>query len=168
GYPNDPQVADALRNAKPCDPANVTDRPPANDAAWVRTDEGGRFCVRMALVLDRYEASLSFAGTKLVDAARVDVKFDLARRPLSLRLDPEPRVIALDPAELSIEAVAETEDGSARGLRLVLGTDAAHTLAEATTNGSGRAAFRVPMEKIGPPGRGELHVAFVGDPDTSF
>ncbi len=172
GYPRDPQVEDALRTSRPCDPANVSDRPATNEAAWVRTDEGGRFCLRMAVVMDRYVASLSFAGARLVDPARLDLRFDLSRRALTLRLEPEPRVISLDAPELLLDVIAETdEEGVARpaaGRRLSLGSDAAQALGEATTNAAGRATFRIATEALGPPGRGELRVSFVGDPDTSF
>lgn len=170
--PNDAQVAEAIRSARPCAPANAPGAASPEDATLVKTDEGGRFCVKLALPQDRYTAFVSYTGTKLVEGGKVELPFDLSRRSLLLRFDPEPRVIPLTGKDLAFEVAAQVqengEEHAAQGLRLTLTNEKGKQLAVATTNASGRASFRVAAAEIGDPGRGELRVAFGGDADTSF
>lgn len=170
--PADAQVAEAVRNATPCSPANAPGRPPAEDAAFVRTDEGGRFCVRLALPQDRYSAFVSYTGQKLVEGAKIELPFDLSRRALLLRFDPEPRVVLLAGKDLVFEIAAAVQDNgderAAPGLRITLTNEKGKQLATSVTNASGRASFRVASAELGEPGKGELRAAFGGDADTSF
>ncbi len=179
--PRDARVIEGLRGARSCD--RGTDRAPtayavrvvgpadAPDIAAV-TDEGGRFCFRARLVPDRHLAHLSWRGSNLVDAADLDLAFDLSRQALVLRFDPTPHIVSLDAPNLTFEAAALVEDDGTTlaksGLSLVLANEKNEELAKATTDNSGRARFSVAATKLGPPGRGTLRVSFAGDAQTAF
>jgi hypothetical protein len=151
--------------------------PPVLDRAdllVLPVDEGGRFCVRLSLPVDRYAIHLESRATPLVDPARLDLAVDLALEPVTLRFDPEPRVVALDDegsgAAASFDVVASTEnDGvttAAAGLPLTLSNEAGTQLASATTDASGRVRFALEAARLGPPGKGELRVSFGGSSDA--
>lgn len=139
------------------------------DTLSLKTDDGGRFCVRLSLPVDRYVAHLSFSAMGSIDATQVDLPFDLALKPLSLAFDPLPRALPLEgpPAALEVVATVDDEGASTPGvnLRLSLTNEAGASLAVGTTNGSGRARFSVTPALLGPPGRGELRIAFAGNGD---
>ncbi|MDB4994162.1 MAG: hypothetical protein JWM74_1594, partial [Myxococcaceae bacterium] len=139
--------------------------------ALVPLDEAGRFCVQVALPVDRYVAHIASQATPLLDPAKVDVALDLARHSLALRFDGEPRIVSLDAAEIALDAVATTDDDGAAtagsDLFLTLTDDRGAQLGSATTNVSGHARFTLDPAKLGPPGPGELRLAFAGDHDTS-
>jgi hypothetical protein len=177
--PHDERVAEALRTPHGCD---IGGRGPS---AWAvqagglneviaTTDEEGRFCFRVGLDPDRYNAHLVYtpSGTQsLVDGVEREIGFDLSRRGLALRFDPAPRIIELDMPRLAFEAVAIVDDDAnprvASGLQLVLANEK-EELARAVTDGSGRARFILPnAAKLGPPGPGELRVTFVGNSETA-
>lgn len=140
------------------------------DTVALKTDEGGRFCVRLALARDRFVARLAFAGAPNIDGAQTEVHVDLSLKPLTIRFDPSPRVLALEgpPAALDVVATIDDEGSTTPGadLPLTLANESGAALASATTNSSGRARFTVAPELLGPPGRGELRVAFAGTSDT--
>jgi len=132
-------------------------------------DEAGRFCVRIPLPVDHYVVHLTSRATPLLDPAKLDVTIDLTRRSLALALDPEPHVVHLDDDALSIQAVASADDegAAAPNLMLAITNELGTPLGTATTNSSGRARFEIPMDRMGPPGTGELRVAFQGDADVT-
>ena len=152
-------------------PPPVLDRA---DLLVLPVDEGGRFCVRLSLPVDRYAIHLESRATPLVDAARLDLEVDLALEPVTLRFDPEPRVVALDEeasgAPAGFVVVASTEnDGvttAAAGLPLTLSNEAGTLLGSATTDTSGRVRFALEAARLGPPGKGELRVSFGGSSDA--
>jgi hypothetical protein len=164
--PEEGRTIEGLRGAVSC---GRGDKPTFDrDAAVLRTDEGGRFCARVPLAATRYRAFVRFAGKGLIEAAQVEVPFDLSRQTLSLRFDPKPEVLHLGNAAALFDLIAEQRDGDITrpvgGRRLVLtsgaGTDA---LFEGVTNGSGRVTARFSMDRLPPPGRGKLMVTFPGD-----
>ncbi|HVH40983.1 MAG TPA: hypothetical protein VM925_01530 [Labilithrix sp.] len=189
--PHDERVTDALRGAGGCDRSAASPpSPPAvqpgrhGPTAWgvragganevvVVTDEEGRFCFRARLDPDHYKARLVYRPTStqaLVDGTEREITFDLSRRGLALRFDPTPRIVQLDTPRASIEAVAIIDDDAtprvAPGLALVLANEK-EELARGLTDTSGRARFSLPGSRLGPPGRGELHVSFAGDGETA-
>jgi hypothetical protein len=125
--------------------------------------------VRASLPRERLLARLSFAGEGSVDATETTTALDLSTKPLTIRFDPVPSVVSLDGAPASFDVVATIEDEGATtpgaGLALSLTNESGAALASATTNGSGRAWFSVAAASLGPPGRGELRVAFAGSAD---
>src|SRR5262249_21250076 len=137
----------------------------------LRTDDGGRFCVRIPIALDRYVAHLAWGGSQLVDGAKVDLQIDLSRRALVLRFDPEPRVLMLTSPAPSVDVSAVIDDNGGRtnapDAHLVLTNERGTVVDEAITNGAGRARFAFDPSKLGPPGRGELRAAFNGNADTA-
>jgi hypothetical protein len=141
------------------------------DVVVLPGDEAGRFCVRLSLPTDRYLAHLEARPQGLVDGTKIDVPIDLSVAPLTLRFDPEPTTLSLDDATVNLEVVASTEDDgvtvAAAGLALSLTREGGEAVAGASTNASGRARFSVEARKLGPPGRGELHVTYPGGPDAS-
>lgn len=146
------------------------------DLLTVPTDDAARFCVRMLLPTDRYVVHLESRATGLVEAAKLDLPVDLARAPVTLRFDPErPGIVglSLDEEEAGaasvMQVVASTEDDgvttAAVGIALTLTNEAGAVLGTAATDASGRARFAVEPARLGPPGRGELRVAFAGGAD---
>lgn len=151
------------------------------DALVLPADDSGRFCVRLVLPVGQargtWTAHLESRATGSIDAARLDVPIDLALAPVTLRFDPEPRIVPLDDDDVagplardsarSFEAVASTEEGGvttgAANLALSLSNETGTVLATASTGPSGRAVFLVPVGSLGGPGRGELRVAFAGN-----
>ncbi len=136
-----------------------------------KADEAGRFCVKLALPVDRYAAHLASNASALLDAAKADVSIDLAARSLQLRFDPEPRVLSLDQEALVLDAVAIVDEdgagGAGQSLLLTLTNEQGTPLGSATTNTSGRARFALDPTRVGAPGAGELRLAFAGDSATS-
>jgi hypothetical protein len=140
------------------------------DALTLPTDEAARFCVRLTLAVDRYEARLESRAPGLYDDARLELAVDLALAPLTLRFDPERSILSLDDDKTALEVIASTEDdgvtAAAVSIPLTLSNESGAVIGTALTNASGRARFAVDSVRLGPPGRGELRVAFAGGPDS--
>lgn len=150
------------------------------DVLVLPADDSGRFCVRLVLpafsslaggARGVWTAHLDSRATGPIDAAKLDVPIDLSLAPVTLRFDPEPRNLHLDEDEglgptRAFVAVASTEsEGVTTGAAqvvLTLSNETGAPLATATTDANGQARFDVPAGKLGPPGRGELRVAFAG------
>ena len=173
----DPNAMLALSNAAPsaCEssaPASAAPTLERADSLSIKTDDGGRFCVRLSLAMARYIAHVSFTGaaTSNIDPARVDVAVDLGVQSLTLRFDPEPRVLSLDDPNVSLQAVATIEDESATtpgvNLPITLTNELGALMASGSTNASGRTTFTILSPQLGPPGRGELRLAFAGSSDV--
>lgn len=140
------------------------------DALALPTDDAARFCARLTLPVDRYVAHLESHAPGLYDDTRLDFAVDLALAPLTLRFDPERATLSLDDDNTPLEVIASTEDDgvttAAVGIGLSLSNEVGTAIGAATTNGSGRAQFTVDPALLGPPGRGELRVAFGGSADS--
>ena len=173
---HDARVAQNLRAAHTCSRTTSGIRiGGSHDAPEViaTTDEAGRFCFRAPFDPDRYKATVVYAappGRPLVDAGEREISFDLSRRGLSLRFDPVPKILDIDTPRTTIEAVALHDDDEtprvAAGLAVTLANEKGD-LANATTDGSGRARFAVAGNKLGPPGAGELRATFIGNTDIA-
>lgn len=137
----------------------------------LESDDLGAFCVRITLPVDRYVAKLSTRSSALYDAASTELSVDLARRTVSLAFDPRPRLLSLDESPQTASALARFEDegttSPAAGLPLTLENERGTALATGVTNASGRVPFLLDAHALGPPGRGELRLAFQGDGDTA-
>ncbi len=169
----DAPIGVALAAARPeaCDGDGARPVLERGDLLLLRTDGGGRFCVRLALTTDRYVAHLDARASAYVDGAHIDVPMDLSRAPVTLRFDPEGSAsISLDDDTTTVASVAVIEDdgigAAAAGLGLSLSNELGTELGEATTDASGRAVFHVPSTRLGPAGPGELRVAFAGKTDA--
>ena len=184
-------LGDDRRAPRSCATGVHDPRPSADHTLTLTTDDAGRFCVRAPLPVDRYVAHLEWAGSTLVDGAKADVPVDMSRRALTLRFEPEPRVVsvaAIAPTAptaptratagapvavtpVALEAVAAIDDNgtlaAAGGLALTLTNERGALLAGGRTNAAGRLRFVIDPELAGPPGRGELRVAFAGNADTA-
>jgi hypothetical protein len=140
------------------------------DTIALKTDEGGRFCVRLGLARDRFVAHLAFGGAGNVDATQVDVPVDLSLKPLTMRFDPVPHVLALDGPPPVIEVVATIDDEGTTtpgaDLPLTLTNESGASLGAGSTTTSGRVRFTVAQGTLGAAGRGELRVLFAGTSDT--
>lgn len=140
------------------------------DRLSLPTDDAGRFCVRLALPSERYVVHLETTAAGLLEGAKLDVPVDPSLLPVTLRFDPERTVLSLDDEATVVDVIASTEDdgvtSAAAGLPLTLSNETGAPLGTATTDGSGRARFVVDAARLGPPGRGELRVAFVGSADA--
>ena len=138
----------------------------------VKSDEAGRFCFSLGVPLDRYVAKLTVDGTPLIDAAVSELPVDLSKRSLRLRFDPEPRIISLDGAAFTLDAVAtrdEEVDGQPPwipGLPLVVTTEGGTIVGRGTTGAGGHATVAIVPKSLGAPGPGELRVRFDGDAAT--
>jgi hypothetical protein len=147
----------------------AADRPLVDDtgAVSMETTDDGRFCVRLLVPVDRYVVQAHVAGTNLLDAADASLTVDLTRTPVSLRFDPERTAIWIDEGPQTIEVAATSDDDDARtaaaGLALQLSSESGDVLGGAVTDDVGHARFVVPAAKLGPPGKGELRVAFAGN-----
>jgi hypothetical protein len=181
-------LGDDRRAPRSCATGVHDPRPNADHSLTLTTDAAGRFCVRAPLPVDRYVAHLEWPGSTLVDGAKADVPVDMSRRALTLRFEPEPRVVSVDSGAqtgatagasvpvtpvtpVAIEAVAAIDDNgtlaAAAGLALTLTNERGALLASGRTNAAGRVRFAMDPELAGPPGRGELRVAFAGNADTA-
>ena len=133
--------------------------------------ESGRFSVCLGLPVDRYVVHLSSPPSALIDAAKLELSVDLGRHALALRFDGEPRILSLDRDVITLDAVASIdEDGATAGgqnLLLSLTDERGASIGSARTNGAGYARLSLDPQKLGPPGAGELRLAFAGDADTS-
>ncbi|MDP9149241.1 MAG: hypothetical protein M3O36_04765, partial [Myxococcota bacterium] len=138
------------------------------DLLVLRTDERGRFCVRLTLTTDRYVARLDARPSEHLEGAHLDLPVDLARASVALRFDPEPLLwaLSLDEESTTIDAVASrVDDGAvsaAGGMLLSLSNEAGKLLDTSTTDVSGRVRFHVVTARLGEPGPGELRLAFGG------
>jgi hypothetical protein len=145
------------------------------DGVHVAVDRAGRFCVRIAVPIDRYVAHVGYAGAGYIDGGALDVPVDLTRRTCVLAISPPEqgaRVIQLDASSVSIDATATLEsDGASApgvGYSLTLATEGtASPVASATTDLAGHARFTLTPSKLGPPGRGELRLSFAGNGEAS-
>ena len=150
------------------------------DGIHVATDAAGRFCVRVALPVERYVAHIGYAGGGYIDAGATDVQVDLSRRTCTLAFapaPPSPLPIRLDTPFVSVEATATLEGDAGAlagaGMPLTLWSDregSAHgagPVATATTDATGHARFTLPPLTLGPAGRGELRVEFAGSHEAA-
>jgi len=155
----------------PCDGASGAGARPTlvrSDRVDLSTDSGGRFCVRIGVALTRYFAQLSFDGGPRVDGTHAELVGDLSLFAVTLRFDPEPRVVDLDATSaptLDVLATVDDDNGSAPapGLALSLTNERGVPLGLAATSGVGRARFTIPLSQVGPPGDGALRVDFRGN-----
>lgn len=165
----------ALSAASPAACRDGSPRPVLDsaDRIVIETDDGGRFCVRLALPRERYRARLERleagsdrAPASLIDSTPAVLAFDLTRESIDLRFEQAPSVVSLEGSAVPIEvsAISTNEDLPAptAGLVLRLSNETGAVLGEATTNPAGRARFAVPAADFGAPGNGELRVAFGG------
>jgi hypothetical protein len=133
----------SLASPSPCTDAAGSPTPllERSDTLVLPTDGGGRFCVRLALGIDRYVAHLGVPAAGHLDAAQTDLTLDLSVQPLALRFDPPPRAISLDEPPAALEAVASVEeDGTqtpAPDVALTLTNEAGAVLGTAQTNAQG-------------------------------
>jgi hypothetical protein len=138
----------------------------------IAIDDAGRFCVRVPLPIERYLVHLVYAGSAYVDAVSLDAVVDLSRRACSLTFSPEPRVLPLDSKVITVDATATLESDGATapgaGLALTLTTERSSApVATATTDRAGHARFVLEPAQLGPPGRGEIRLAFAGNADAA-
>jgi hypothetical protein len=136
----------------------------------LQADAGGRFCARLALQPGNYAAHIEAYSSGFVEASQIELPFDLRLPPLTLRFDPEaalPQPLWLDSEEVSLEAIASTEDegatSPAAGIGLVISNETGEQLGSARTDGSGRARFRIDPIRLGDPGASEVRAIFGGD-----
>ncbi len=159
-------IALAAANPRPCGSAGAA--PHVDDArvAGLVADDAGRFCVRLALPVDRYIARIEARGSALVESTALELPVDLALPPVTLRFDGQPAWLSLDDETTSVEVIATVEDdglaAASAGLALLLSNEAGARLGEAVTDGSGRVRFTFDSAMLGPPGMGELRVVFAG------
>ncbi|HEY2369270.1 MAG TPA: hypothetical protein VGH87_22890 [Polyangiaceae bacterium] len=134
----------------------------------VHTDESGRFCVWVTAAMGAYDVHVDVAATELLAASSAKYDVDLTKQSIALKLDPEPRVIALDGPVASLDAIATYDDQemAATGLPLELSTETGDVVTRSMTARGGRATFIVDPKTLGPPGRGALRVRFAGGDDT--
>ncbi|MDP9033463.1 MAG: hypothetical protein M3O50_01545, partial [Myxococcota bacterium] len=138
------------------------------DLLVLRTDESGRFCVRLRLTTDRYVARLDARPSEHLEGAHLDVPIDLTRATVALRFDPATPLLALslDQERTTIGVVAsmagDAADSPASDLLLSLSNEAGVVLDTATTDALGRARFQVITARLGEPGPGMLRVTFDG------
>jgi hypothetical protein len=141
------------------------------DRLLLSTDDEGRFCVRFALPADQFIAHIDVPPTELLEGASREITFDSALATISLRFDPEPRLLSLDGSTTTIGVVASPdEDGAmdaAGGVPLQLSNETGAVIDRASTDASGRARFTVPSFRLGLPGSGELRVTFAGSPTAA-
>jgi hypothetical protein len=134
----------------------------------LRTDESGRFCVWITTAMAGYVVHVDALATELLAASSAKYDVDLTKQSIALKLDPEPRVIALDGPVASLDAIATYDDANtaAIGLPLELSTETGDVVSRSMTVRGGRATFLVDPKTLGPPGRGALRVRFAGGEDT--
>ncbi len=134
----------------------------------VRTDESGRFCVWVTAAMGAYDVHVDVAATELLAASSAKYDVDLTKQSIALKLDPEPRVFALDGPIANLDAIAtyDDQDAAATGLPLELSTETGDVVTRSMTARGGRATFIVDPKTLGPPGRGALRVRFAGGEDT--
>jgi hypothetical protein len=134
----------------------------------IKTDESGRFCIWVTAAMGAYEVRVDVAATDLLAASSGKYDVDLTKQSIALKLDPEPRVIALDGPIANLDAIAtyDDQDTAATGLPLELSTEAGDVVSRSMTARGGRATFVVDPKTLGPPGRGALRVRFAGGDDT--
>jgi hypothetical protein len=121
----------------------------------------------------------------LLDGTTLDLAFDVAARPVTLRFvsaQPPPLAIAMDDEPSALDVFASTDtDGTATplaGLKLRLANEMGAPVGDAITDAAGRGRFSFslvspspsasspsPASRLGPAGRGQLTVTFDGDAD---
>lgn len=131
------------------------------------TDDAARFCIRLAVPKDRYQARIEVRTSGFVDGATLDLPLDLSLPTVTLRFDPERPVVSIDDETSSFEVIASTDEerttAPAANLVLFLSNESGAALGNATTDVSGRARFVVASEQLGAPGEGQLRVKFSGN-----
>ena len=134
----------------------------------IKSDESGRFCVWIVAGMGAYDVHVDVAATDLLAASSAKYDVDLAKQSITLKLDPEPRVFALDGPVANLDAIAtyDDQDAPAIGLPLELATETGDVVSRSMTARGGRATFVVDPKTLGPPGRGALRVRFAGGEDT--
>ena len=135
------------------------------------TDEAGRFCVRVTVPRDKYVATIAWGGTQLLEGAKLDLPIDTGRQAISLRFDPEPRIVSLDKGQLAVQVIASYQENqtthAGAGLPLYLTNEKGEALGAGATSPAGALKLTIPSDRLGPPGRGELRVAFNGNGDLT-
>ncbi len=135
------------------------------------TDEAGRFCVRVTVPRDKYVATIAWGGTTLLEGAKLDLPVDTGRQSITLRFDPEPRVVSLDKAQLTVQILASYQENqtthAGASLPLFLTNERGDPLGAGATNSAGVLKLNVASERLGPAGRGELRVTFNGNVDLT-
>lgn len=138
---------------------------------FLHTDEHGRFCVAIAVQTGTLFARTTFAGEPLEDASTAELEFDVHRRGLSLTFAPLPRVVRLDATDFALSVIAQSEDDGIMhaepDLSVRLENEKGERLADAITDGRGRASFKVPMARLGTPGPGEIRAIFEGNAELN-
>lgn len=134
----------------------------------IKTDESGRFCIWVTAAMGAYDVRVDALATDLLAASSAKYDVDLTKQSITLKLDPEPRVIALDGPVASLDAIATYDDQEAPaiGLPLELSTETGDVVSRTMTARGGRATFLLDPKTLGPPGRGALRVRFAGGEDT--
>ena len=157
--------ATGFRDANGPRPAN------AGGPVLLVTDEAGRFCVRVTVPRDKYLATIAWGGTQLLDGAKLDLPVDTGAQAITLRFDPEPRIVSLDKPQLPVHVVASYQENqtthAGAGLALFLTNELDEPLGAGATTPAGTFQFDVPSERLGPPGRGELRIKFKGNADLT-
>ena len=143
------------------------------------SDADGRFCVRLLLPTDRYVAHFVATPSPLLDGATLDLAFDVASRPVTLRFAPAHAILGLaiddEPGGVDVFASTDTDGTSTpvAGLKLRLANEMGAAVGDAITDAAGRGRFSfssssglpAPASRLGPAGRGELTATFDGDGD---
>jgi len=155
-------------DAQPCDGASALPVAQPGRVWGVATDADGTFCARAEARPGTTHVTVSWAGSPLIAGTQATFAVDATRRTVTLVFDPEPGVLALGEGPRVVHALARVaEDGapaSAAALHLRLSDERGVALGDATTDSLGRAELVVPPAALGPPGPGELRLAFDGDP----
>jgi hypothetical protein len=153
------------------DPKQTVAKNKVDSTLILESDDLGAFCVRIALPIDRYTATLTTRSSSVYDSTTTELSLDLNRRTLSLAFDPRPRVLSVDESIKTVDALASFEDegttAPASGLVLSLQNEQGRELATEVTSASGRVHFAIAPRALGPPGRGELRLVFVEKEDTA-
>ncbi len=135
------------------------------------TDEAGRFCVRVTVPRDKYVATIAWGGTQLLEGAKLDLPIDTGRQAITLRFDPEPRVVSLDKPKLGVQILASYQENQmthvGAGLPVYLTNERGESLGAGATSAAGILNLTIPADRLGPPGRGELRVTFNGNGDLT-
>jgi hypothetical protein len=133
----------------------------------LKTNESGWFCVSViASGAASYFAHFVWLGDSEIDGATLVAKADPSHRAVQIDFKPAPGVIDLDKPTQEIAVEAHIQDDDAETglgpIPLRLTDERGGDLSHATVS-SGAALFTVSSASLGPPGQGELRVAFDGD-----
>lgn len=136
-----------------------------NGVLRVTTDPQGAFCLRVPLPVDEYVVHLHTRGTNLMEGSALDVKIDLALRPVSIDMNPRPQTLLVDDGQVTLSAVLRVEDeaGTQPAANVVVAlANEEGPITTATTSATGRVEWRVDSARLGAPGPGEIRVSYAG------